>query len=125
MKYDIIEDEIRQIVFLINEEGIPIIVEGKNDVAALSKLGINTEIIPLNSYIVKNKLSWVEFVEYLATKKSKKFLILTDFDEAGEKLSKKLIALLNHEGLIPLQSLRRRIKRLMKRKSLVIEGLGE
>ncbi|MGQ4833349.1 MAG: toprim domain-containing protein [Candidatus Asgardarchaeia archaeon] len=123
MKYSFSEEEIRQIVLLINEEKIPVIVEGKRDMSALSRLGIKAEIIPLNKYITKNKMSWIEFIEYLSSKKSKKFLILTDFDEAGEKLSRKLVTLLNQEGLIPLQVLRRRIKRLIRKKTLVIEGL--
>ncbi|MEQ9714805.1 MAG: toprim domain-containing protein [Candidatus Asgardarchaeia archaeon] len=120
MKIDKV-DEIRNLVLMINQENISIIVEGRNDVLALREIGINTNIYPVKEIVRNNKCSLVEFIEYVS-KKSKKFLILTDFDDEGKRIAKKLASLLSQRNVSLQSSLRKRIIRLMKKQSVTIEG---
>ncbi len=68
-------DEIKQ-----EDEDIPIIVEGKNDVNALRSLGIEREIIK-----IKKGKSIVRIIESLRNK-YEKVIIMTDWDSTGRKL---------------------------------------
>ncbi|MCD6515069.1 MAG: toprim domain-containing protein [Candidatus Odinarchaeota archaeon] len=120
MKIDKV-DEIRNLVLMINQENISIIVEGRNDVLALREIGINTNIYPVKEIVRNNKCSLVEFIEHVS-KKSKKFLILTDFDDEGKRIAKKLASLLSQRNVSLQSSLRKRIIRLMKKQSVTIEG---
>jgi len=120
MKIDKV-DEIRNLVLMINQENISIIVEGRNDVLALREMGINTDIYPVKEIVRSNKCSLVEFIEYVS-KKSKKFLILTDFDDEGKRIAKKLASLLSQRNVSLQSSLRKRIIRLMKKQSVTVEG---
>ena len=58
----------------------PIVVEGEKDIAALRNLGIQGEIISLNT-----GASMPNFCDYLA-QKYKKIIILTDWDRRGGQL---------------------------------------
>lgn len=58
----------------------PIVVEGEKDIAALRNLGIQGEIISLNT-----GTSMPNFCDYLA-QKYKKIIILTDWDRRGGQL---------------------------------------
>jgi 5S rRNA maturation endonuclease (ribonuclease M5) len=63
--------------------GTPIIVEGPKDEVALRALGIQGPI-----HCVHNGIRLFEVAEQLAH--YKRIILLTDFDDQGEKLSKKL-----------------------------------
>ena len=76
-------DEIFEELIFANES-IPIIVEGKNDEAALRKLGASGVIIRLNS-----GLSIFNFCEHVA-QEHKEVIILPDWDNKGKQLLKKL-----------------------------------
>lgn len=64
---------------------IPIIVEGEKDIIALNTLGIQGNIIPLNS-----GLSISNLCDSIA-KKWNEIIILTDWDRQGGRLCKRLI----------------------------------
>ena len=82
-----------------------IIVEGKKDKKALNALGIY-DVIEISGK------SFLDFVKFL--KRNKKYLILTDFDEEGEKKNKILLRLLSKEGFSFDSNLRKRIKKIFK-----------
>lgn len=63
---------------------IPIVVEGKNDVASLRSMSFNGEIIQLNS---GNSL--LDFSETLG-RSYKEVIILTDFDKKGIELKHRI-----------------------------------
>lgn len=63
-----------------------IIVEGKRDEDSLRKLGVQTEILRLS----RSSLADVA----LLASEHEEVMILTDFDETGEKLAKRLYDLL-------------------------------
>lgn len=71
----------------------PIIVEGKNDVAALEDLGIEGRIYPIN---VGRPL--VEVCDDIAAT-HKDVVLMVDLDKAGDKLAKKLKNYLIHRGV--------------------------
>jgi 5S rRNA maturation endonuclease (ribonuclease M5) len=84
----------------LGQEKCPIIVEGKRDVKALSQFGITSR------HLCGTLQSLVE-----ATK-SKKVIILTDYDRRGEILGKQLGELFKNEGIHADLEYRKQIKRL-------------
>ncbi len=88
------------------DEGIPIIVEGRNDVKALHEAGINGKIFTLSS------TSMNELAEKIARKNSE-VIILTDFDDFGKKAAEKLKDFFLNEAVKPNMAYRKRFKRLL------------
>jgi len=77
----------------LSEEGLAVIVEGKNDKAALEKLGIaGSKIFVLSSQPL------FEVAESVA-ETYKEAAILTDLDSEGRKLYDKLNTLLQRNGV--------------------------
>lgn len=70
----------------LEETETPIIVEGKNDRAALEQLG-------LHQIITLDKKPIFKIIEHLLTANIREIAILTDLDSEGKKLYRKL----NHE----------------------------
>jgi len=70
-------EELEDWIKILKERGIPIIVEGKKDKAALNELGI-TNIITIEGPLY-------QMVESIASK-HKRVMILTDLDPEGKKL---------------------------------------
>ena len=76
-----LEDLEKALVDLAEDnKSTPIIVEGEKDIAALRNLGIQGEIISLNTGV-----SVTNFCDYLV-RKYKKIIILTDWDRRGGQL---------------------------------------
>ncbi|MHA1410051.1 MAG: toprim domain-containing protein [Candidatus Odinarchaeia archaeon] len=96
-------------------ESAPIIVEGKKDLEALRTIGV-TGII----YCVYGKS-----ISNLADELSKyhTVIILTDFDAEGKKIKDKLIYYLQTIGVKIELKYRNEIKKLVKGRVRVIEGL--
>jgi len=101
-------DELKQI--LTSEDyGIDfILVEGTRDVDALRALGVT---LPIDVY------SHIRYMEHdialYISKKTRYMLILTDFDDTGVKLAKRITALLTAEGVRVQADLRKKIGQLM------------
>jgi 5S rRNA maturation endonuclease (ribonuclease M5) len=85
-----------------------VIVEGVRDVKALSHLGFRGLIEVCSRVGVSNG----DLVEDLAWR-YRRILILTDFDEEGRKLNKKLSRLLERKGVKVEKYMRRAISKLM------------
>ena len=75
-------EEVEKTLEKLKEENttIPIVVEGKKDVAALRTLGLTGEIIPLNQ-----GLPLADFCDMLA-RKYNQIIIFTDWDRKGGHL---------------------------------------
>ncbi len=83
------EEKILQVLECLAEEsakGIPIIVEGKNDIEALRVLGIEGTIISAKTG-GKSILDVISEVEKLA---AKEVIMLLDFDRRGKEWTKRL-----------------------------------
>jgi 5S rRNA maturation endonuclease (ribonuclease M5) len=70
----------------------PIIVEGKKDERALRMLGVN------GKFFFANAMPVYELCEIISDK-FPEVILLTDLDEAGKKITKKIKALLSQKGV--------------------------
>lgn len=96
--------------------GVPIVVEGRSDEEVLRVLGAKT-VIRCSEIGIKKSLEVLEQFDEV--------LILTDFDEEGEKLCLGLRRGLVSNGVRTLDDLRDRLRRAFSQFSLSVEGLGE
>ena len=106
-RHDIIE-ALRELLANISSLTDVVVVEGPRDVEALRRLGYQGELvissqIGVNDYDLMNQLSI----------RCRRILILTDFDQEGASQSQKFSKILEHEGVIVEQGLRRRVGKLM------------
>ncbi len=76
-----------EVLTTVNDLGFPIIVEGKRDQIALKELGFQVQIIKLNDG--QSILSTIEKLSNHLVN-SREFIIFTDWDRTGRRLSKRL-----------------------------------
>ncbi|ADB58174.1 toprim domain-containing protein [Archaeoglobus profundus] len=80
-------------------DGAVVLVEGRRDVKALRELGVEGKILPISN-IPRAKL--IELVEG-------DVIILTDWDEKGERLKREIFEKLLSNGVVADVSIRRKI----------------
>jgi 5S rRNA maturation endonuclease (ribonuclease M5) len=85
-----------------------VLVEGSRDIDALKRLGFKGKIEACSQYCISD----VDLVELLSEKMNT-IAVLTDFDQEGLELNKKLSNLLEKRGVKVEAGLRREIGRLM------------
>ena len=110
--FEIFEEIIRKA-----NDGYTIIVEGREDESVLRKLGITGTIIRYSERGLKRTL------EDLETNENSKVIILTDFDEEGEKICKELEKRLQSIGISFDQGTREKLKRNLTLYSKTVEGI--
>src|SRR5512137_95050 len=102
------QDELKAILSGEDYEVEFILVEGTRDVKALRFLGVTTPI---------DVFSHVRQVEHdivvHVSSRTRSILILTDYDEKGMILARRLTELLTAEGILVQVELRKKIGRLM------------
>jgi 5S rRNA maturation endonuclease (ribonuclease M5) len=96
--------------------GAVILVEGKRDYEALTKLGITGEIV------MTSHQSLLNLSERLARTK-KDIIILTDWDERGEEVARQLSLYMEADSLRPDNNLRNSIRGLLKKEITEVENL--
>jgi len=117
MKEEIVEriertlEKIREIA----SEGIPILVEGKKDEEVLRTLGVEGRIIKVSQQSLNTLIDQLYGC--------RRVLILTDFDEKGEKIAKTLSSFLEIGGTIPLHEMRNELKHALAGQVSCIEGI--
>jgi len=117
MKEEIVEriertlEKIREIA----SEGVPILVEGKKDEEILRTLGVEGRIIKVSQQSLNTLIDQLYGC--------RRVLILTDFDEKGEKIAKTLSSLLEIGGTIPLHEMRNELKHALAGQVSCIEGI--
>jgi 5S rRNA maturation endonuclease (ribonuclease M5) len=77
-------EALEKAIDMLNDRGLPLIVEGDRDVDALIRIGITVPIIKINQGV-----SLMVFCEQVA-KRYKEVIILTDWDRKGHELMGKL-----------------------------------
>ena len=107
-------DEIRERA----AEGIPVLVEGTDDEKALRELDVGGQILKLSG----SSKTVLNFLEGLAG--LKQVIILTDFDQAGDKLAKFCAEHLRRLGVEPVIELRQKLKSLLRKDVKDVEGLA-
>ncbi len=98
-------EKIKRFLGEIDFDSDAIIVEGKKDKQVLEKLGVSTKIFMVSKRELK------EFCETVS-RCSESVAVLTDFDEAGKEINKKLVQELREETDI-LSSYRRDFGKLL------------
>ncbi|HZY94933.1 MAG TPA: toprim domain-containing protein [Candidatus Bathyarchaeia archaeon] len=109
--------EVLQQLLSESEAGVPIVVEGRRDEAALRKLGINGIIHCLKA----RGESRFEFLERLDG--SDEAILLTDFDREGRELTEWLHNELSRRGVRSDFTLWRRIRSLARTEVHAVEEL--
>jgi 5S rRNA maturation endonuclease (ribonuclease M5) len=99
-------------------EGVPIIVEGADDIKAMKRLGVENCV-----YKASNGKSLLNFIEEFSGKE--RVIILTDFDRTGEKLAKFFVKHARQVGVEPITEFRDRLKLLVRKSVKDIEGLAK
>ena len=98
------------------ESGAVILVEGRRDILALRKLGVFGCVIA-----VANK-SNVELVDSIGCRE---VVILTDWDDRGEKLKEDLVVKLSSWGVVADTSIRKKIFSAVGKNITEVEDLAE
>jgi len=89
----------------LEESGVPLLVEGKRDREALERIGMRNKIFLIN--MRPDRLC--ERVSKVADEA----VVLTDFDEAGEKLCKRVEESLHSYNVLPNMEMRRKFRYLL------------
>lgn len=97
-------------------KGVPIMVEGRKDLHALSKLNIRGRVI-----CVKN--SGKVFADLLDSVQSRSIIVFVDFDKSGIYLAKKISTYLERRGVKVNLNFWRRTRALIRRDVKDIEGM--
>ena len=100
-----------------SDEGAAIIVEGKRDRHALRELGIAGPIR------LGTQKSLLELCEEVAREYSK-VIVLTDWDEKGDKLARLMAEFLNNAGTSVNTDIRQKIKALVRKRIKDIESMN-
>jgi 2,5-diamino-6-(ribosylamino)-4(3H)-pyrimidinone 5'-phosphate reductase len=99
--------------------GVPVIVEGPNDVKTLRKLGITGPIFCAKS----RRLGIVDFLDSIAT--YSEVIILTDFDKEGRALAWRLRRDLSQMRVEANVEIWKQLKALARSEIVGIENLGK
>jgi len=102
-----------------SRRGVPVIVEGPNDVKTLRKLGITGPIFCAKS----RRLGLVDFLDSIAT--YSEVIILTDFDKEGRALAWRLRRDLSQMRVKVNVEIWKQLKALARSEMVGIENLGK
>jgi len=102
------------------ESGVPIIVEGKNDVDTLHELAIRGEIISAKTY----RKTLLDTVVEVEQRGFRDVILLMDFDRRGKEWTKKLTQEFERSKIKSNLRYWKKLKRLVGREVKDIEGLA-
>ena len=105
------------VIAVQSSRGIPVVVEGPNDVKALRKLGISGPIFCAKS----RRLGLFDFLDSLAA--HSEVIILTDFDREGRALAWRLRSDLSHMRVKANVEIWKQLKALARSEVVGIENI--
>ncbi len=108
-----------EVVAAHSSRGIPVIVEGPNDVKTLRKLGISGPVFCAKS----RRLGLVDFLDSIAI--HSEVIILTDFDREGRALAWRLRTDLSHLRVKANVEIWKQLKALARSEVVGIENIGK
>jgi 2,5-diamino-6-(ribosylamino)-4(3H)-pyrimidinone 5'-phosphate reductase len=103
-----------------SSSGIPIVVEGRNDIQTLSRLGINGDIISAKT----SGKSFLDVVGEIEKSGKRKIILLLDFDRQGKNWTYRLVRCLERMKITPNLLFWRRLSGLVGHDVKDIEGLA-
>ena len=101
-------------------KGTPIVVEGKNDVIALHRLGVTGDIILAKT----SGKSFLDVISEIEQRKSRKVVLLFDFDRRGKEWTQRMARCLEEMRITPNLVFWRMLLGLVGRDVKDIEGLA-
>lgn len=101
-------------------KGVPIIVEGKNDVHALQKLDVKGDFILAKT----SGKSFLDTLSEVEKKEKQEVILLMDFDKRGKEWTKRLTQHLEKMKIKPNSLFWRELLSLVGREVKDIEGLA-
>ena len=101
-------------------KGTPIVVEGKNDIQALHRLGISGDIIPAKS----SGKSFLDVLEEIERRRKREVILLLDFDRRGKEWTYRLARCLEGMKITPNLLFWKKLLGLVGRDIKDIEGLA-
>jgi 2,5-diamino-6-(ribosylamino)-4(3H)-pyrimidinone 5'-phosphate reductase len=101
-------------------KGTPIVVEGKNDIQALYRLGITGDIILAKT----SGKSFLDVVSEIEKKETREAILLFDFDRRGKEWTRRLASCLEGMKITPNLIFWRMLLGLVGRDVKDIEGLA-
>ena len=101
----LLAERLLRLVDLINSSVDLVLVEGSRDEEAVRSLGLTTTVLRVSGRSLRSSLVY-EVVELF---RGRRVLVLTDFDEEGERLNRALSSHLSRMGVRVEEGLRRRV----------------
>ena len=101
-------------------KGIPIIVEGKNDIDTLHKLGVEGEVISAKTF----GKSFLDVLSEIEKQGKREVIILMDFDRRGREWTKRLTRHLERMRIRPNSFFWRELRGLVGHEVKDVEGLA-
>jgi len=101
-------------------KGTPIVVEGRNDVTALHRLGITGDIILAKT----SGKSFLDVIGEIEQRKSREVVLLFDFDRRGKEWTQRMASCLETMRVTPNLVFWRMLLALVGRDVKDIEGLA-
>ncbi|MFP3985448.1 MAG: toprim domain-containing protein [Candidatus Bathyarchaeia archaeon] len=111
-------EELLERLALHSAKGIPIIVEGQNDMDVLRKLALNGEIIA-----AKTRKSFLALATEIERLDVDEVVLLMDFDRRGKEWTKRLTQYLEHTKTIPNTFFWEELCKLVSRDVKDVEGI--
>jgi 5S rRNA maturation endonuclease (ribonuclease M5) len=96
---------LNRVLMELEESGKPLLVEGKRDKAALQSIGVKNRVFLIN-------MTPDELCKRVA-RLADEAVVLTDFDDAGEKLGKRVEEALYSYNVLPDMEVRRKLRYLL------------
>jgi len=103
-----------------DETPAPVLVEGRKDERALTRLGVEVETVRVSG----NGRSLAETAERVS-RRYEEAILLTDWDSEGNALKAKLKPLLESHGVVPRTTHRKRIRDLTAKEIHDVESLPQ
>ena len=101
-------------------KGTPIVVEGKNDIKALHRLGIAGDVILAKS----SGKTFLDVLSEIEQKQKRDVILLFDFDRRGKEWTSRMARCLEGQKIVPNLLFWKRLLGLVGRDIKDIEGLA-
>jgi len=115
-----LDEVLESVQRVADETPAPVLVEGRRDERALTRLGIEAETVRISG----NGRSLAETAERVS-RRYEEAILLTDWDTEGNALKSKMKPLLESHGVVPRTTYRKRLRDLTAKEIHDVESLPQ
>jgi len=115
-----LDEVLESVQRVADETPAPVLVEGRKDERALTRLGIEAETVRISG----NGRSLAETAERVS-RRYEEAILLTDWDTEGNALKSKMKPLLESHGVVPRTTYRKRLRDLTAKEIHDVESLPQ